>query len=498
MGERPRTWQQAERRAPGYAAAIALFEEYVRRPERFWPSGAQFSEHRQLRKLKTMIHAAADAMGDDAEAATRRAASLALERAAHRPPPIYVMGLGGSGSQWIAEMLTELLDAIYPSEVYIPSSLMEQMETMPREERGLLVDCLHLIHALGHPMNAGLPIDGFVGARAINPAGGVAHPRIKAWDPKCFVVHMLRDPRDQVISVTFRKLGYRQEIAPNASDDEYLTRRAKAAVRNSEAWRNSAVGSDFSCHYEELRRSPVLVLERLLSSLGKTVEPMRVAEVARNYDASLMQKGLVRPRGNFFLDDGRGSRREPSERQRALLHVELAEVRNRAQYPADDCLGRALDLAETRGDRSLHFPSSEALGTLFIRCATKRPGATWRRLSAAAGNVTVPADTSLKLRIHEAAHREAIESLRTLPPDGLESLCLAGNAALDDDLLGTLTASLHQLRELDLARTGVCDNGIARLASLQQLQGLNLIGTDASAHSVAALRTAMPSLEIII
>jgi hypothetical protein len=489
MGEQPGTW---------HPAAISLFEEYVRRPESFWPPGPQSHEYCQARKLKAVTGAAAEAMGADAEAAVKRVVSLALARAARRPPPIYVMGLGGSGSHWLAEMLTELLDALYAGEVYLPPSLLTRMEAMHRDEQGLLVDCLHLMHALGNPLNAGLPIDGLLGARAINAAGGVAQPRIKDWDPECFVIHMLRDPRDQVVSVAFRKVGYRREIAPDASDEEYLIGKAKVAVRNHEAWGDSAVKPDFPCRYEELRSSPVHVLERLLPVLGMAVSPGRIAEVARNNDGSLMQSGQVRPRGNFYLDDGRGSRREPSERQRALLHAELAEVRTRAQYPADDCLGRALNLTEAGSDRGLHFPSSGDLGTLFVRDGTIGAEAGWRRLGPAAGKVTVPAGTCLKLRIHDTASCETIESLKTLPPDGLESLCLAGNPALDNELLGTLTGSLGRLCELDLARTGVSDDGVARLASLERLRGLNLIGTDVSEQSVANLRAAMPSLEIAV
>jgi hypothetical protein len=162
------------------------------------------------------------------------------------------MGLGGSGSHWLAEMLAELLGAVDCGEVYFPAALLDRIEALPPDERGFLVDCLHLTHAFGRIVNpAGPPLDALAPKRAINSAGGVVHPRFKAWDPGCFVVHMQRDPRDQVASVTFRKSGYRREVAPDASDDAYLTEKAQAAVHNLEAWREAPVDADFLCRYEE-------------------------------------------------------------------------------------------------------------------------------------------------------------------------------------------------------------------------------------------------------
>jgi hypothetical protein len=433
-----------------YSAASSLLEDYANRPDQYWPSGPGALEHRQARKLKRAIGAAAQAHGTDTATVLARVISLTKSRAARRPPPIYVMGLGGSGSHWLSEMLAELLDAANCGEVYFPPLLLDRIEHLPPAQRGLVVDCLHIVHTFGRRTPPRYSLDALGSARAINSAGGTIHSRYKSWDPQSFVIHMLRDPRDQVVSVTFRKAGYRREVAPEASDDEYLMARAKAAIRSHEAWRDSPIDADFLCRYEDLRSSTADTLNRLNSALGEAVGAGRTAEVAGRFDAGLMQKGLVKPRGNVYLDDGQGSKREPNERQRALLHAELVEVRAEARYPADDCFGRALD------------PS---LGT------AKR-----------------------RLRAPESATYEAVESLTSRPPDALDSLCLAGNRALDDYLLGKLAKTLHGLRELDLARTAITVKGLAHLAPLKALESISLIGTPAAESGESALRREGPAL----
>jgi hypothetical protein len=469
--------------ASRYTVAQSLFADYARQPERYWPPAPDSGDDLQVRKLRGLIQAIAEAAETDPEAAIKRVVSLALKRAPDRPPPIYVMGLGGSGSHWLAEMLAELVDAVYALETYVPASLLEQMRAMPRDEQGFLVDCLHLTHALPLPRNVQLPEEAIIAARAVNSAGGVIHPRIDIWDPKRFVIHMTRDPLDQVSSVTFRKMGFRKYAAPDASDDEYLLKCAEAAVRNHNAWRDSPAHADFVCRYEELRGSPVSTLERLLLALGESIETERIATVARNYDGSLMQRGVVEPRGNIYLDDR--SRNEPSVRQRALLHSLLAEARTSAQYPPDECLGQALELEASQGDRELHFPYGGDLGTLFVR-DTNGEEPRWRRLADAAGDVLSPSGTVIKLRVRESAPTEAIESLGALPPGSLDSLCLAGNANVDDRLLGAIASGLHGIGELDLARTAVTRDCQRHLASLTSLKGLSLLHTAAASHSTSA------------
>lgn len=76
----------------------------------------------------------------------------------------------------------------------------------------------------------------------------------------------------------------------------------------------------------------------------------------------------------------------------------------------------------------------------------------------------------------------------------LESLTLLG-AAITDDGLAQLT-SLRKLRVLDLSHTEIHDNGLDALASLPALERLAISGTRVTDEGVAALRHALPHLEI--
>lgn len=492
-----------------YAPAQSLFEDYVRRTDRYWPPAPGGGDHRQVRKLRLSLQGATQDKLLDTDAAIEWIASLALARAVDRPPPLYVMGLGGSGSQWLAEMLAELLPAFYATEVYLPPALVEAMADMPPKARGYLVDCLHLAHLYVSPVEtgklsahpqAGLSDEALIHASAVNAASGVIDPQHREWDPRCFVVYLLRDPRDQVLSVTFRKPGYRHEVAHTESDEEYLLRNAARAARSYIAWRDSPLGADFVCRYEALRNDTVDMLERILTLHGRMVERERIAAVARDHDAGLMQSGVVSPRGNLYTDGDQGSQAEPGEgdRLRALLHSELVEIRTEAGYPPSECLGKAIRLSPgTSGERRIRFTEGEDLGLLLLRSDEDAETAFWRELGPARGEVVVPACTSVKLRVSQAASGPSIESLRTLSAGALDSLCLAGSRGLDDGLLGVIASSLTQLRELDLSRTGVSDAGALHLEALPHLKGVSLLGTGVSPQRAQRLCSETPGLMVL-
>jgi len=216
--------------------------------------------------------------------------------------------------------------------------------------------------------------------------------------------------------------------------------------------RSSPVQPDFVCRYEELKAEAPAVLTRLAEALDHPVGPDAATQSARAHDASLMRRGAIPRKGNLHPTGSRGWREEASESQRLILHSFLTEVVTSAEYPADDCLGRRIEMRARPGRRRVSFPDIAGLGALFARNRRGRDAGAWMRVGEARGPMTVPSEAELKLRVHDSASHEAISCLSTLPATSLDSLCLAGNPKVDDDQLRDVLGSLKGIHELDLAR----------------------------------------------
>jgi hypothetical protein len=468
-----------------HAGAASLLRSYVGATKHLAGASPLPLRDRAAGMLQDRLASGSRALAMDADTVISRIVEVAAARAADRPPPIYVVGLGGSGSHWLTGMLGEILPAIDLGEVPMPADLAAQIDALPVEEQGFAVDCLHLCYAsasLADATSADL-----TAVRFLHSAVRVIEPRHREWDPGCSVVYLLRDPRDQAACFAFRKRAFRQRHYPAASDDRYLAGCAANNARNFAEMRDSPVRPDFVCRYEELKSSAPEALERLCAAIGHPVEPEAAVRAAREHDAGPMRTGALPRKGNLFAIESRGWREETDARQKLILHSYLAEVVTAAGYPADDCTGQPLTLHQGRGARRIRLDGPEGLGMLYTRDPNDDAGATWSRLGEAKGEVAVDAEVELKLRVHEQASASSIQSLRTLPADALDSLCMAGNVNLDDDLLGSCTRSLRDLREIDLARTATTDRCIPTLASLSNLVGINVLGANLTTAGVSAL-----------
>jgi hypothetical protein len=479
----------------GHNRAVSLFRDYVRATEHLaGPLGAVPLKDSAACVLQNRMSQAAEALEADVDTVLSQVVDLALARAEKRPPPIYIVGIGGSGSRWLAGMLAKALGAIDLEEASIPADFGARIESLPAEEQGLAIDCLHLGHA--SLALATRSSEQLRTARAINSAIPTIEPRHKRWDPECFAIYLLRDPRDQVACFAFRKPKFRSRAFPGASDEQYLVSCAGENARNHAAMRRSPVQPDFTCRFEELKESATDVLVRLADAIGRPVTGDAAARVAGEYDASLVRRGLVARKTNLSPTESNGWREETDERQKLILHSYLTEVVTATEYPADECLGRPLAPHVPRAGRRLSFDRNGDIGVLFVRGAGERGGATWARLGEARGEIALEPGVEVKLRVNEQAPTAAIRSLRTLTPDALDSLCMAGSANLDDELLGICTASLADLRELDLSRTAVTDRSVDSIASLSQLRGINLFGSNLTASGISKVHALLPAADV--
>jgi hypothetical protein len=366
--------------------------------------------------------------------------------------------------------------------VYFPQGLLEQLRAFDDAGQACAIDAIHILHAWPRSVDVSA-------ASIVNCAAGVSKlPSYKRWDAHSVGVYLMRDPRDQVLSVTFRKAKFRRYEDPEATDEQYLQRMAR---RNVAAYRDYLAVShhvDVACRYEDLRGDPRPALRRIVQALGREIEDARVDEVAIDHKAETIRAGKGARISNL---DGGGRARSWHEvadaAQQRMLHTYLADVIHGLGYAPGDCMGT-------------HVPD----GSLPSRTITFRGGAPgplyqrvdgiWQRLDTAQGTVTVPAGTPVLLRIGIDDPGD-LRALDRLGVDDLQALCLAGNDRVDDHAIRHLRG-LTGLQTLDLARTPVTDAGLTHLASLERLLQINLADTGTTAPARARLAAQHPQLTI--
>lgn len=111
----------------------------------------------------------------------------------------------------------------------------------------------------------------------------------------------MRDPRDQALSMTYRKQRYRAFIARDLSDDQYLERNCRSAISFCSTYQ-AIKEQVYMVRYEDLRADTIAVVRGLLDYLGITVKEEELDKAVFQNDAGNMRKGLVSKHGN--LDEG--------------------------------------------------------------------------------------------------------------------------------------------------------------------------------------------------
>lgn len=471
-----------------YRAAERLLQDFLARLGHYWPSPP--STHRQHRKLEKHLAMLSERTGSSRDEVIGHIGALGLRRSTDRPPPIYVMGLGGSGSHWLTELLAAAQLGVALPEVYVPKRLADAMEGLSDPAKGYVIDCIHLIHAgpcIGR---------GHLNARFVNPAAGTPKSQQQQADPECFFIHLLRDPRDQVMSVTFRKSEYRTEQSPGATDEEYLVRCATRNRTNFAMWRRSSIEPNIVCRYEELCSHPEAVLGSLTAALREEVDSERVAAVAHEHDAQVIRSKAGSWKGNLSPAKSKGWRATADHRQRAALHAHLSEVVTATGYPQDECLGSSTSFIPSIDDRLYPAGAVDDVGVLLFRSG--QHDAEWTSALSRDSNYLIPAGAAAKLRVNEdTGGRDLLALLQEI--SAIDALCLAGNSDMDDSLLASVVGFVPTLKELDLARTKVTDDGLETLTKDTQIIAVSLLETKVSQSTAAAgLRRRSPSVDAVI
>lgn len=470
------------RRRVDTSRAQELFLRYAEHPEGFW-EGVRLIQADKLRRHRKAWEAKLSSTQTDP---LSEILALATKRAPTRPPPVYVTGLGGSGSHWLAAMLGDLPGFVDAREVYFPDPLRTHMDELTPAEQGYVVDCVHLLHC--PPDSEGLGVSSIVNSAA----GAWRIPSYRDWDPDAFCIHLMRDPRDQALSTAFRKAGHRERIAPEASDDEYLVKRCRLNRSHYRTYSQLRIEPDIECRYEDLRRDTQAEISRILRAFGTQVPDELLQRVLFLHDASNVRAGIVDPRSNLpKTGPAKGWRHDASPNERRIMHAELVESISELDYEFCDCFASSVSQdSSVPPERAVVFPESRReLGELYTSDSEPGTPRRWTHLGAAAGRVTLPSGWAL-LRLG-AGHPPTSEVFGQLDPDAFQSICFAGNRQVDDETL-RLLARLEGIRTLDLARTRVTDGGLAHLEGLPNLEALSLWGTHASEHAASSLRDASP------
>lgn len=449
---------------------------YLTDPLRYWTANTP----RHADKLERKKQAVRRRDGLDDGAMIAEVVRMAVRRRIQRPPPVYVTGLGGSGSHWLAGMLDGATDLVAAGEVYVPRTLNDELNELSDVDQACVIDAIHLLHAW--PRSTDVWALG-----VINCAAGVRllaqHAR---WFPDATMVHLRRDPRDQVLSVTFRKPAFRRYLAPDATDDAYLRRMIRRSVT---AYRESLTAEphiDVTVRYEDLLRDPRPALREILIALGRPTDDQRIEHAAERHDAETLRAGTAGTATN--LDEGGRShpwRNLDDPACQRVLHAGLADVIHGYGYTPDDCMGSHVPDGDLP-DRTLTFAMPPP-GPLYQRIA-----GTWTPIDTDRANLHVAAGRAVLLRVGTDDAPD-LRVLRTLATTDVQALCLAGNARVDDTAISHV-ATMSGLTTLDIANTGVTDTGLGHLSGLGTLQQVNLAQTPTTARGRSDLAARLPQL----
>ncbi len=459
-------------------AAHDVLGHYLTKTGEYWDGGK--SGRYQVHKVLTGLSQLSERDQLSPAQAIDYVFDCAQRRADGHLPTIYIGGRGGSGSHWLAEMLHDLGPFVDAGEVAFPSSLRRRLRDLTVREQALVIDAIHLVHALGKRPGA-------AEQSIVNSRGTVHYLPFKRWEPGCFFVHLIRDPREQCVSVTYRKPNARQLYRTDGGDEGFL--RLMVYLNRASLLRvlSSPIAPDYVVRFEELRADPERVLVGLARAVGVSVSPQTAADVAFQHRAENIQAGLAPHKGNLSRGSSRAWNETTSERERQILHAGLSDIIDITRYPSDDCLGIRGEPAPLDEDLRAELPESVILGELHGRGAGEEE---WRELGFATGTVKLPRGFEIRLRC-PGGWTSGMEGLGALPPQALSRLCLAGNHDVTDDDLVHLR-SQPDLCELDLARTQITDAGLGRLQALPRLRGLNLLGSRVSDSAAGAFSRRHP------
>jgi hypothetical protein len=416
---------------------LALLKAYFAAPETYWPEQKQF----QASKARTTWQRWSDAMAASGDWLAEVARTV---EANSRLSTLYVSGLGGSGSHWLGAMLADCQPSVICGEVYFPDAIVARLESCGRAEARSLVLTYQLLHS--HPQALGKAAT----ARfLINTAAGIHRAdRYRSWEPDAAVIYLARDPRDQVMSTTFRKAAFRDRVFADLSDEEYLAVRIHTSVRSYEHVIALQMPPTATVKYEDLRTRAADALGDIFAALRLPVAPEVLQRAADDHDAGRIRQGLSdKTRSN--LDRGgkaQGWQRDADAVLAVRFHVHLQDAIFGLGYAIPDPWAAAVAATPQVP------PAAPPSGTYVVGL---RDG-DWRKIEGAGGSFDATALRVLRLHVVTAPDIEWIN--RT----GVRIVSLAVNAKLAKLDFARLPP-LQAIDTLDISGLALPDKALAWL-----------------------------------
>ena len=246
--------------------------------------------------------------------------NLAEKRIRSNGTNVFLMNIGSSGSHWIEAMLEDYPGISCVNEVYFPKILRKKVVNFDSYSLNLMMNVINLAHL---KQDEESHFDKII----VNSAHVLGTDFYKKCDIRCMCIMLARDPYDIVVSRTFRKDAYREYIAPEATDLEYLNlnifRVNRFYTRNPESDFNAVV------KYEDFIQNGDSALRDLLRIIGvREVDEGLIEEIIYKHDRNNILSGKSKNSANLFT----GKRKNVPELMRGKIIQDLDNVRRLLGY----------------------------------------------------------------------------------------------------------------------------------------------------------------------
>jgi len=209
-------------------------------------------------------------------------AGMSVARKMSGANTIFLHNAGSSGSHWVMGMLNDLGLAQACGEVKVSREYWLEARSLSKSDSSSFLDCVHLLHSYNLDLLSSVkPLVNSSHMAGWRIADHFTRPRKS--------VLLLRNPVDIVISRTFRKSSYRDFIAGDKTDDQYLSDNI-VFVKNFYASARSRT-FDYIFTYEDMKASPYKQLSDLLQALHYGYSGSRLRQVVDSRDVASMACG---------------------------------------------------------------------------------------------------------------------------------------------------------------------------------------------------------------